>query len=212
MTITAEELKKAFAPITSIEKNEPVELDLHKVATALITETNEFVSSDDPMANLDSICKRVDEIDTLLSKASSEEDGTVMVSSADEIAKDFAPEDTEKAKKKVNPFAPGGDLAGDKNDEEMKGKKKSGDKEKAKKSEESGEDTDSGTKTETEKADDEVTWEDDLSPKEMPLSRKARMTKSERPIPARRGGRAALTKYERARERALNGGEDRSTE
>jgi len=199
MTITADELKKAFAPITTIEKSEPAEVDLEKVATTLITEAKDFVSSEDPMANLDGICKRVDEFENMLDDATESEDGTVLVKGSNKLAKDFAPDQVDKAETVVE----------DKTETDDSGETGETTSDDAGKTETDKTD-DSGETTETEKgAEDE--WTQDMAPKDIGVKRHARLTKSEQPVPARRGAHGKMEKLQRARERARNGGADRVT-
>jgi len=210
MPITADELKKALAPITEIEKTERVDLDPLKVAKALVAETTSFVSADDPMSKLDAICDRVDGIDTLLEKAE-EDDGGIFVSvlPTNEIAKEFS---IVKTDPKPAPAAP--PPVTEKGKEGTGGVAEAGATSEGDKAQGGAKAAPEGGKTETEKGDglsDDVEWANDLAPAKPPTTRSERLTKDERPVPARRGASATMAKYEKARDRAM-GRSERCTE
>jgi len=210
MTITSDTIKKAFAPITQVKTTEPVGVDLEKVTKAFSDEIATFADSEDPMAGIDALEATVVKFEQMLDAATTGEDGSVVVTGkSTEFAKGFAP-DAPEPKAEVTAEPNPGLTIQAKSDEEKAADQKKADEEKAKaekaKAEETAKEADA---EETAKADDaedlsdDITWEKDLAPSQTPTMRSERMTKGERIIPARKGGRSATKKAADAREKAL---------
>jgi hypothetical protein len=181
MTITSEQLKKAFAPITQIAKAEPpVAVDLEKIATLVITEASEFANAEDPIGKLDALYSRVDKIDAMLEGATVDERGNVLVKASD-LATAFTtskPKQAETAKEETT-------TAKEETSPEVE--------------------TDASTQKASDSNDlsNDISWENDLSPTHPPVLKSERMTKDERVVPAQQGGRASTHKAADAREKAL---------
>lgn len=192
MTVDVEELRKALAPITNIEKTERVEVDVLKVAKALVDETTTLASAEDPMAGLDALCERVEKIGDLLDKAEEDDKGAIFVQAVPEgVAKEFA---------KDKACAPG-----------KKPKKAEDAPADTKKDDETEAGEGDAQATETQKDEDglsdDIAWERDLAPAKPPTTLKERLTKAERPVPARRGAPDRMRKWEEARDRAMGRGD-----
>jgi len=198
MTITADafsQLRKTFTAPAAEQSG----VDLLKVATKLSTDASAVFGDADPMSKLDELGKSVDAIDALLSKAVEDKDGNVFISG--KVDEQFAVD------KAIPPqfLKP---KPGEKKPKGKDGDKGKGDDAGTAKGDDGGENTDTAK---GEDLSDDVSWEHDLAPKNGPVSRSARMTKGERPIPARRNARVRTEKHERARDRAFGRGEQRTT-
>lgn len=199
MAIDAKILKGAFAPFAQVKKRGTVEVDLGKVAAAVLDATSSIAKADDPEAALALLEKGVADIDTFLGTCEATDDG--VVAPGGEVAESFA-----KGKSWDGPppwlKKPGKKPEGEEEDEE-KGKKKKAASSTAKGEGEGAE--------EVAKAEGDDEWPVDLSPRKGPVMRSERLTKGERPIPARSGSHRTNDKYQRARDRAMGRGDDRST-
>jgi len=177
MAITKLQMTQAF----SVFKNasvpaERVEVDLGKVASTLLTELGDAVSSEDPEAAFAELEKSVEDIEAILEKGEVDEEAdSVYVSKA--VAGDsfeFAVGESQ---------APAADVDSAEADPAPEPTAKSQD--------DADEDLDLID-------EDDGSWGEDLSPKTPPTMRSARLTKRERA-----GGRKTQEKYKRSRERAM---------
>lgn len=182
MTITAELLKTAAASFTEINKNddEPKAkvIDLAKVTDAVIKATAALQeATDDPDAAVEALTKRLEDLTALLEKAVEAEDGTVTVTPDTEEVTKLAEEFEVEEADDGSADGGEGDIGG-------------------------------GVSTTTVKGDgeeeDDSDWPLDMAPEKPPLLKSARLTKGERPIPARPGARARVKKrYGEARDQAF---------
>ena len=179
MTITAEDLK-AFAPFASVEKQQAVSVDMSKVASTLVSEAALMVTGEgDPAERVATLTSRVDLISSMLEKAIEDKDGKVTVTGDEAIAKiaaEFAAETVKVVDPTATPAKPD-DVAPAPDPVKPDDVAKSG---------------------------EEIEWPRDLSPKTPPTLRSERMTKGQRPVPARKGAGASVEqKYNDKRERAM---------
>lgn len=196
MPITAEQLA-ALSPFTKVQKKTEGKtvVDLLKVAEALVAATATLVNGEgEPTEKVDAYGERIDEIEAVLEKAVEDEDGNVYLEDA-----------TDEVAKAVEEFSPD---EGSDDDEGAGG----GSVTKVSKSAGAAEDVVlskglSDDEIEAELEDGE--WPTDMSPKDAPIMRNARLTKGERPVPARPGARGRVKKrYADARDEAFGRGGD----
>jgi len=213
MTITNDQIKKAFAPIANITKAEPVKLDLEGVATSLITKTADFANADNPLAELDGLEDVVNKVDHMLGHAVESEDGVSFLVSGDSLACATAKSLSPKASETQTASSA---AAIDKGSEEEPAETSQAEKDKATEVDKLNHTDDEGKtkgkkkkKKKTEKNDDEmdlrddISWEKDLAPSHPPTLKSERQTKDERVVPARKGGRDSTQKAKTAREKAM---------
>ena len=187
MPITAEDLAQ-LSPLTKVQAPGRTSVDLLKIVTALVTAAKALVEGeDDPAEKAEAFGERVDEIDAVVSKAVQDEDGSVYLEDATgdvaKAASEFSVAD-----------AQGGDGdGGDGGDDDGEGVGLAKNLDPLEFDEEGMDDV-----------LDDGGWAQDLSPKDPPIMRNARLTKGERPVPGRPGARAGVKKrYADARDEAF---------
>lgn len=204
MSVKADDVRGALASFAQIRKAAPVEIDLQTVATSIVTDIEKVMDSADPVAGLEGLEKRVGEVSTFLEKASYSDEADIVTAPAGEVltttfakTDDEDEDDMEDTEDEKKPFWAKG---------KGKGAKKADTAKAA--------DIEYENPRETRAVHDDGkgdAWDVDMSPSKPPVQRAERLTKNEAPMAARPGAAARhQDKYARARERALQGGSDRS--